>query len=140
MAGRMRWRKSPAPSGGRGQCLSWPKYPALKRFCGEPICTLRPTDRVTTADVRSRDEVQMNITALQARFMNSLEMNPPESTLPHARKGTIPRLAWVGWLPLVTLLSAAMVFGFSLQPWVFMWALCFALFFGCKWLTWWQNK
>ena len=45
---------------------------------------------------------------------------------------------WPGWLPLVVLVPAAMTLQNSAPAWVFMWALCFALFFGCKWLTFWR--
>jgi hypothetical protein len=46
----------------------------------------------------------------------------------------------VAWMPLIILTSAAILLVNALQPWVFMWAICFALFFGCKWLTWWQGR
>ena len=43
------------------------------------------------------------------------------------------------WLPLVTLTSLVFIFRERLpEPWVFMWVLAFALFFGCKWLTLWR--
>ena len=45
---------------------------------------------------------------------------------------------WAGWLPLLLLPSLAISFCNRCAPWVFMWAICFALFFACKWLTWWQ--
>ena len=43
-----------------------------------------------------------------------------------------------GWLPLVVLVVAAIVFARNLEPWQYMWALSFAIFFGLKWLTWWS--
>jgi hypothetical protein len=46
--------------------------------------------------------------------------------------------AWGGWLPLVIFPIAAVACYRVLQPWVLMWTIAFALFFGCKWLTWWQ--
>jgi uncharacterized protein YqjF (DUF2071 family) len=39
-------------------------------------------------------------------------------------------------LPPAALLAAALATCGSLPPWAFMWAVCFALFFGCKWVTW----
>ncbi len=39
------------------------------------------------------------------------------------------------WLPLVLLPLAVMFLRGAVVPWVFMWLLAFALYFGCKWLT-----
>jgi hypothetical protein len=49
-------------------------------------------------------------------------------------------LAWVGWMPLCALPLVTVAFGFSWEPWVFMWTFAFALFLGCKWLTWWPAR
>jgi hypothetical protein len=48
--------------------------------------------------------------------------------------------AWIGWLPLAVLPPTAVLCFRVLQPWVQMWTIAFALFFGCKWLTWWQGR
>jgi len=40
------------------------------------------------------------------------------------------------WLPPAALLTAALATYGSIPPWAFMWAACFALFFGCRWVTW----
>ncbi len=39
------------------------------------------------------------------------------------------------WLPLVLLPTLAILLGSKLEPWVFMWLLAFAIYAGCKWLT-----
>lgn len=47
------------------------------------------------------------------------------------------RIWWRGWFPLVTL--PGLVFGLVPEEWprwAFMWTLAFAIFCGCKWLTW----
>lgn len=41
----------------------------------------------------------------------------------------------VDFLPLLVLPGAALLFKGLLVPWVFMWAMAFALYGGCKWLT-----
>ncbi len=41
----------------------------------------------------------------------------------------------VAWLPLAILPAAVGVIGWSWTGWVYMWALCGALYVGCKWLT-----
>ena len=43
---------------------------------------------------------------------------------------------WIGWAPLIVLPATACVFRSRLQPWQFMWLLSIAIFFGCKWQTW----
>lgn len=43
---------------------------------------------------------------------------------------------WSDWVPLAVLATVAIAMRNKLAPWVFMWTLAFALFFGCKWLTW----
>jgi alginate O-acetyltransferase complex protein AlgI len=56
---------------------------------------------------------------------------------------TTPRTnapAFVGWLPLVLLPTAVFMLGRGMAPWIFMWAIAFALYYACKWLTWWQNR
>jgi len=61
----------------------------------------------------------------------------------HCRSGAcrVPRRnAWLDWLPLVTLPPAAIAFRNPFSDWVFMWLLAFAIFFGCKWLTWRRAK
>lgn len=45
---------------------------------------------------------------------------------------------WIGWMPLVVFPVVALTVRNQLPPWIFMWAMAFALFFGCKWLTWWK--
>jgi hypothetical protein len=50
------------------------------------------------------------------------------------------KAAFVGWLPLIVLPAAMIALGQRMAPWLFMWALAFAMFFGCKWLTWWQCR
>jgi alginate O-acetyltransferase complex protein AlgI len=45
---------------------------------------------------------------------------------------------WRGWLPLTVLPFIALIFKPALPPWGFMWMMALALFFGCKWLTWWS--
>jgi uncharacterized protein YqjF (DUF2071 family) len=39
-------------------------------------------------------------------------------------------------LPLVALLAIVLALGNLLSPWGFMWALAFAIYCGCKWMTW----
>lgn len=46
----------------------------------------------------------------------------------------------LGWLPLLVWPIAAIVYGQQLPPWAFMWVLSFAIYFGLKWLTWWQAR
>jgi hypothetical protein len=44
---------------------------------------------------------------------------------------------WQGWLPLVVLPTTIALLWPSTWPrWVFMWALAFAIYAGCKWLSW----
>ncbi len=41
---------------------------------------------------------------------------------------------WLDWLPLAVF--PVLVLQPALPAWGFMWAMAFAIFFGCKWLTW----
>lgn len=44
---------------------------------------------------------------------------------------------WQGWAPLVLLPGAVLLFASPGWPaWVVMWSLAFAIYGGCKWLTW----
>lgn len=43
------------------------------------------------------------------------------------------------WLPLATLPVAALLLRDALAPWAFMWVLAFALYAGCKWLTYYET-
>lgn len=49
-----------------------------------------------------------------------------------------PRCA--GYLPLVLLPSACLVFGNRLPPWAFMWLLAFSIYAGVKWQSWWSVR
>jgi hypothetical protein len=51
-----------------------------------------------------------------------------------------PKASWFGWAPLVLLPTLAICFRGHTPAWVFMWSLCFAIFFGLKWLTWWEAR
>lgn len=43
---------------------------------------------------------------------------------------------WVAWFPVIILTAAACGLRSRLLPWEFMWLLSIAIFFGCKWQTW----
>jgi alginate O-acetyltransferase complex protein AlgI len=50
-------------------------------------------------------------------------------------------LSWIiGYAPLAVLPLGVAACRNVLRPWVFMWALCFAIFAGLKWLTWWKAR
>jgi Membrane bound O-acyl transferase family len=48
--------------------------------------------------------------------------------------------SWLGWLPLILLPAPAILFRDHMPAWLFMWSLSFAIFFGLKWLTWWEAR
>jgi hypothetical protein len=50
------------------------------------------------------------------------------------------RIAWTGWTPLIVLPVVAIAFRSYFAPWCFMWTLAAAIFFGCKWQTWWEYR
>ncbi len=44
---------------------------------------------------------------------------------------------WHGWIPLAVLPAAVVALVPAAWPrWAFMWTLAFAIYCGCKWLTW----
>jgi hypothetical protein len=45
---------------------------------------------------------------------------------------------FIGWLPLLVLPSVAVFLHGLLQPWAFMWMLAVSIYFGLKWVTWWN--
>ncbi len=49
-------------------------------------------------------------------------------------------VVWPGWIPLIALPGAVCFFRARLEPWQFMWLLSIALFFGCKWETWFEAR
>ena len=51
-------------------------------------------------------------------------------------KGSI----WIGWVPLAVLPISAVALRSHLPAWGFMVTLAFAIYFGFKWLTWWQAR
>ena len=58
---------------------------------------------------------------------------------PHQLR-TPGRASYLGYLPLILLPCCALALRPSLPAWGFMWTLAFAIFAGCKWLTWWQAR
>jgi hypothetical protein len=50
------------------------------------------------------------------------------------------RRAWIGWIPLVVFPAGVCLFRARLVPWEFMWILSAAIFFGCKWETWFRAR
>lgn len=46
----------------------------------------------------------------------------------------------LGWIPVIVLPATVLVCRDLLAPWVFMWCLCFTIFAGLKWLTWWKAR
>jgi len=46
----------------------------------------------------------------------------------------------VGWLPLPLLFTLALWLGRPFPPWLYMWTIAFAIYFGLKWLTWWRVR
>jgi hypothetical protein len=58
----------------------------------------------------------------------------PESSYP------VKARSWPGWILLAVLPAAAIVFRSRVVPWVFMWTLAIAIFFGCKWQSWWDAR
>jgi hypothetical protein len=47
---------------------------------------------------------------------------------------------WPGWLPLLCIPAAAVIFRDRMPAWLFMWSLSFAIFAALKWMTWWTAR
>jgi alginate O-acetyltransferase complex protein AlgI len=68
--------------------------------------------------------------------VRDVEIGPPirvSPTRPVPKPGPSPLLTWT---PLPTLTALALASKLLLPAWAYMWAIAFALFFGCKWATW----
>jgi Membrane bound O-acyl transferase family len=61
---------------------------------------------------------------------------PPQT----GTKSNPNEIAWPGWIPLIVLPAAVITARSYLVPWCFMWMLAAAIFFGCKWQTWWEYR
>lgn len=48
--------------------------------------------------------------------------------------------AWMGTFPLLVLPACTLALQARMPPWLFMWALSFAIFAGLKWMTWWKAR
>src|ERR1700693_2219903 len=46
----------------------------------------------------------------------------------------------VGWLPLIVLPVAVLIFGRHLAPWALMWGLAIAIYAALKWMNWWRGR
>ena len=68
----------------------------------------------------------------------SAPVQPPAVPLSADRPVPAPTMPWwQGWLPLVVLPAAVVVLAPASWPrWAVMWTLAFAIWCGCKWLTW----
>src|ERR1700689_225442 len=56
------------------------------------------------------------------------------------KRETARNFQWIGWIPIAVLPVAVAFCRNLLEPWEFMWCLCFAIFAGLKWLTWWKAR
>lgn len=66
-------------------------------------------------------------------------MNSVITEVTDGKDATVPQAAkWPGWLPLAAFPLCAIALRGRFPAWAFMWAFAFAVFAGCKWLTWWQ--
>ena len=68
-------------------------------------------------------------------------MSAMENASPRLRHGLDSwGVNWPGWIPLIVLPAAAIAARANLAPWCFMWTLAGAIFFGCKWQSWWEHR
>jgi predicted DCC family thiol-disulfide oxidoreductase YuxK len=56
------------------------------------------------------------------------------------RRACQNRRKWPAWLGLLSLPTFAYLNRNQVPPWVFMWLMVAAIFFGCKWLTFWTAR
>jgi len=47
---------------------------------------------------------------------------------------------WPAWMMLALLPALAIAARPAMPAWAFMWTLALAIYFGCKWLTWWPSR
>jgi hypothetical protein len=105
------------------------------------IAALPKTETALASHASLRENAIVRpITASPVRFMNCLDMNGTLKTAftfaaANKRKRTD---GWSAFAPLLFLPMLALLLKTSMSPWAFMWTLAFAIFAGCKWLTWCQ--
>jgi hypothetical protein len=68
------------------------------------------------------------------------EMRAEPTTAEKSSAVVTRRNTWLGWIPLLVLPAEACWFRSRLEPWEFMWLLSIAIFFGCKWETWFRAR
>jgi len=68
--------------------------------------------------------------------VTSSPVRETKQTAPKVEQGSW----WIGWLPIGVFPLSSVACRNRLPPWVFMWALSFAIFLSLKWLTWWRAR
>src|SRR5881628_1908693 len=61
----------------------------------------------------------------------------PQLEYPVERKPASRMARGVAWGPLLVLPAVVLLAGWDWPGWVLMWSLAFAIYSGCKWLSWW---
>ena len=89
--------------------------------------------------VRSCDQIEVESAAANAVTKSSAEFATRHSVPPLAAPPRAIRAhGWIGWLPLIVLPLAVLMFRDALPAWAFMWLLAGGIFAGFEWQTWWD--
>jgi hypothetical protein len=81
------------------------------------------------------------LNAPDSEISEMTEINERRSPPPLGLAGAIPRpKKWLGWIALPVLSILALLAQNRVAPWIFMWLVAAAIFFGCKWLTFWRAR
>jgi predicted DCC family thiol-disulfide oxidoreductase YuxK len=110
------------------------RFIAVRRACLSGTCSLKRPAHLDSS--RSAGwKILLRRGSAVARMNEFQEMAGPSKG--EENFSTAARI-WPGWIPLIVLPSAVCLLRSRLEPWQFMWLLSIAIFFGCKWETWFE--
>jgi uncharacterized protein YqjF (DUF2071 family) len=104
---------------------------------------IRPA-RVTLAETSLLDEAgawfatARYVGAHFSEGLHDVRISAPARLGPLPLKWQRQRSALARWAPFVAMVATALALRGALPAWAFMWAMCFAMYAGCKWASCWD--